>query len=439
MRTEKTILILGMFLVALLNASAQVQIDSVSIEPAHIEAGDEIDIHVKYHEAPTKRDVFSGHTKDTSGQNILHVDPNTSYIARLVAVDELGKEHVQIFEAERKVGHLFVGESWTSAFKAKISEAAPAADYRMEFQITPTDFEGEAIGTDRVYKFIVPIKGSAKFSVHASNTLTLGGERAFKVKITNVGGGTARHVSATINVSDPLTIIGAGEAYLGTLSAGGEDEASYRISVKSSATPGPVNVPLRIKYTDENGEEITLEKTIGANIDGEPDIQMVLDEAELLKPGAKGTVTLGVINRGFVDAKFLSLKLSPAEGYTVESTSEVYIGNLDSDDSETEDYMIKIADNIGAGKIQLKASVEYKKENLDQVYNKDFTLELTVLSAQDYAAASAQNGGQQQMTTYLLIIPGIIVGYLVIWVLFRIIGAITGLLDRWIFKRRTKG
>lgn len=439
MRTKNTVLIIGMFLVAMLNVSAEVQIDSVSIEPAHIEAGDEVDIHVKYHEAPTKRDVFTGKTKDTSGASILSQDLNTAYTARLVAVDELGKEHVRIFEAKRKVGHLFVGESWSSAFKAKISEAAPAADYRMEFQITPTDLDGEAIGTDRVYKFTVPVKGSAKFSVHASNILKLGGENAFEVKITNVGGGTARHVSATINVSDPLTIIGAGEAYLGTLNARGEDEASYRISVKSSATPGPVNVPLRIKYTDENGNEVMLEKTIGANIEGEPDIQVVLDGTELLKPGAKGTVTLDVINRGFVDAKFLSLKLSPAEGYTVESSSEVYIGNLDSDDSETEDYTIKIADNIGAGKIQLKASVEYKKENLDQVYNKDFTLELTVLSAADFAAASAQNGGQQQVTTYLLVIPAIIVGYLVLWVLFRIIGAITGLLDRFIFKRRTKG
>lgn len=223
MKTETTLLVLGIFLASMLNTAAEVQIDSVSIDPAHIEAGDEVDIHVKYHEAPTKRDVFSGKTKDASGQSILSQDPNTSYTARLVAVDELGKQHVQIFEAERKVGHLFVGESWTSAFTAKISEAAPAADYRMEFQLRPTDLDGKVIGTDRVYKFTLSVKGAAKFSVQAGNMLALGNENAFNVKITNVGGGTARHVSATINVSDPLTIIGAAEAYLGTINARGED------------------------------------------------------------------------------------------------------------------------------------------------------------------------------------------------------------------------
>ena len=439
MKRKNIVLALSVLMLMSAATYAEVQIDSVSIEPSHIEAGDEVDVYVKFHEAPNKRDVFTGAKKGTSGGNAITDDPNTYYTAVLMAKGELAKDYVRIFESEKNVGHLFTGESWTTPFKLKISEAAEAADYRMEFQVIQKNINGEKTGIARFHEFTVPIRGSAKFSIEAINDLKLGNSNTFKVTVKNVGGGTARHVQATINASDPLTILDAGEAYIGTLKARDEASITYKVSVKSSAMLGPVTIPLKIAYTDDTGTENMLTKTLGATITGKPDISIVLDSSEALKPGSMGVVTLDVINRGFVDVKFLSIRLMPSDVFTLNSSEEVYIGNLDSDDSESQDFTVKIANGASPGKIPLRVQVEFKKENIDRVYTKDETVELTVFSEAEYLEASKANGGQQDPTTYLLIIPGIIIAYLVVWVIFRIIGLITGLLDKKVFKRRTSG
>jgi len=47
------------------------------------------------------------------------------------------------------------------------------------------------------------------------------------------------------------------------------------------------------------------------------------------------------VNKGFAQVKFLNLKMLSTENYDVTSATEAYVGNLDSDSSDSQDFQIQ--------------------------------------------------------------------------------------------------
>ena len=97
-----------------------------------------------------------------------------------------------------------------------------------------------------------------------------------------------------------------------------------------------------------------------------------------------GQITFKIVNKGFADARFVSIKAVP-EGYTLLSEDEVYIGTVSSDDFETASFDV-IFKKTNA---DFKAIVEYKNsdnslktENINlplTVYSKERALELGII------------------------------------------------------------
>ena len=100
--------------------------------------------------------------------------------------------------------------------------------------------------------------------------------------------------------------------------------------------------------------------------------------------GQKGSVTLKIVNKGFADAKFFSVKVLP-DGLTLLSEDEVYIGEVASDDFETATFDV-LFNKVNA---DLTAIVEYKDfdnklvtETINlpvKVYSKEKALELGII------------------------------------------------------------
>ncbi|MFH1835299.1 MAG: hypothetical protein ABH851_03820 [Methanobacteriota archaeon] len=412
------------------SACAEIKIDSLALDPQMIEAGDEVDVYVKFHQATLKRDVF---TKD----GVLAAeqeDKNVFYKTKLIPTSDLASKYITLIEGEKNVGHLFIGESWNSPFKVKVSEGAPAANYKMQFQIIKTDPEGVEKGIDRLYDFTIPVKGIVVFDVSSTDDLRIGSEGTIKLSVRNVGGGTARHVTVKLGELDSLTVLDAAERHLDSFEGKEEKTVTYKISVDSTATVTAKKIPLFIGYLTDNGLPVLINKTIGVQITGEPSIEVTLDEAEELVGGMEGTVSIRVINNGFIDAKFLEMSLSETQDYTVESAESTYLGNLASDDFESEEFIIKPSKNT-EGEIPLTVTVVYKMANSDKLLSKSFTTKVKVLSESEYRENEQSNGSSSQVQAALLAIPAIIVVYLVLWFVVKIVGAITNLLNKKIFKR----
>ena len=133
------------------------------------------------------------------------------------------------------------------------------------------------------------------------------------------------------------------------------------------------------------------------------------------RAGQKGRVIIEMANTDIEDIKFLQLKLLPNEGYQLLSSSDyVYIGDIDSDDTESEEFEIYV-ENYVNGEVLLPVQIEYQDTN-ELRYQKEFMLKLRVFDSQE-----AKKFGLRK-TNYL--------GY--------IIGAVVILILGYIYWRRTR-
>ena len=58
-------------------------------------------------------------------------------------------------------------------------------------------------------------------------------------------------------------------------------------------------------------------------------------------PGTTGTVVLQVVNKGIIDVKFVTVSLQQGP-YDLLSPSDIYLGDIESDDFETAEYKVHV-------------------------------------------------------------------------------------------------
>jgi len=415
-------------------ASAQAKYDSASIEPPYIEPGDTVTINVKFHEGLTKREIYV--TPVSNGERLpIGEKADTAYYAVLVPKDEATRRYVLIKEGERPIGHLFAGETWTAPFEIQVLDGAPTTNYTLTFRLTRGSLEGFGREVALTRDITIVVNGAPKFTADSDSELTAGQTKSFMVAIGNVGGGTARQVTVTLNATSPLTVLKASGQYLGDMNGIASAKLYYDLYVDSTASPKAYTLPVEIKYTDREGNQQTVGKTLGVKVSGKPNVMASIDSFDDMKAGMTGKVTVSVANKGFVEAKFLSLSLLDSDKYTVASKSDVYIGNLASDDFQSEDFRVNVADGI-KGKVPLKVRVSYTEENDNEVHTEEFELPVTVMSPEDYDKAHPTTDSRGQLIMVAVLIPAVIVGYVALWLLYKVAGAVTGLIDRKVFRRQ---
>ncbi len=436
MNTKKNLVtgfLIFCFIAATTNAEfSEIRIDSVTWDPSYIEAGDDVTVYVKFHNHPL-------------GMAYLTPAPNTQpdekdagvfYTARLEPMDELSEKNIIIKKDTKNVGHLFIGESWTTPFDIKIRENAVATTYNLKFSIIKTDIDGTQKDTDKFLEFKIPVKGVVKFKVDSDNTLKLGDTGDIQITISNEGGGNAKYVTGKLGLSDPFTPAKTSEIYVGDFMGDESKDLIFSVSVNSGAEPKAYTIPLQITYTCADGTEKQMNTDIGVQIDATPKLRIALENADMFTQGSSGTVSVDVVNEGFVDAKFLTLKLLPDDNYKILSIGEIYIGNLDSDDSESEEYLIQLSENVPNGAVPLKFELRYKTANRDIEFLEDADVTLNVLTSAEYADGQPKQNLTSQIFGALFIIPILVIVYLLIWIVFKLVGLFTGYLNKRFFGRR---
>jgi hypothetical protein len=416
-------------------ASAQARFDSVSLDPPHVEPGMDVNIYAKFHEGLTKREIYT--TPKSNGEKMpLGEKSDTYYTARIIPKDEATRQYILIKEGERDIGHMFAGETWTAPFEVHISDNAPPTNYTLTFELFKTSSDSAVQGDVVLSKDIsILVDGVPKFTLDSDSQLRTGETKQFALSLGNVGGGVARHVTVSMNATSPLTVLKSSSVYVGDMTGKSSNKIVYELYVDSAASPKAYTIPVEIKYTDRDGVTQTVGKTVGVKVQGSPQVMVSLDSSEDLKGGLTGKVTLSAANKGFIEAKFLSLSVSDTEQYTVTSKNNVYIGNLASDDFQSEDFEIRVKDGV-QGKIPLKVAVTYTEENNNQVHSEDAQITVNVMSKEEYESAHPSGNGTQQYVGILLAVPVLIVGYLAVWLLLKIVGSLTSFIDRKMFRKQ---
>ena len=143
----------------------------------------------------------------------------------------------------------------------------------------------------------------------------------------------------------------------------------FNLLVDPDAKSKTYKVPLKIQYSDTLNKNYSKTNTISLVVGAEPDVSVYIDTASVYSAGKTGEVSVKIVNKGLTDIKFLNVKLEKGE-YSVISPSEVYIGNIDSDDYETVDFRINV-EKTNEKRVILPLTIEYKDSNNQDYIRKE--------------------------------------------------------------------
>ena len=164
-----------------------------------------------------------------------------------------------------------------------------------------------------------------------------GNQVELSVTLENVGNDDIYDVLVSLDLSQvpfaPLR--SSSEKIIDRIRDDDEETVRFDLVVLPDASPQIYKIPIKISYNDTiKTSLISLEVTAIAKLD------LILEESELVKVNDKGTVTLKFVNSGLTQIKFLKVTLQDGLSYEILSPKSLYIGEVDIDDFETEEFLI---------------------------------------------------------------------------------------------------
>ena len=137
-----------------------------------------------------------------------------------------------------------------------------------------------------------------------------------------------------------------------------------------------------------------------------PKLKVYIKKSGVLQSKKEGKITLEIANAGSSDVKFLELFLLPSDDYQLVSTTDYYyLGDVDSDDTESEEIDVFI--DKGVKKLKLPVLLKYTDAN-NKPFQQQFDLEMNLYSSSQlkkFGVLETSNAG-----FYFLLLILVVVG-----------------------------
>ena len=205
-----------------------------------------------------------------------------------------------------------------------------------------------------------------------------------RFKIENMGEATRDPIEVEIFPEYPLALYeSTAVKEIGTLRARQDavDAAivDFKLRVDQDAVDGDHELPLALHLGKEGN--IMYDDTFFIDVDREQILlRPYIIASDLVTAGSRGKVTIEIANAGGYNVEALELELLPSADYRLLSTSNyVYLGDLDADDTESEDFDIY----VGPAVRQVSLPVRLSYEVNDKDYADESTLTLNLLSPEE--------------------------------------------------------
>lgn len=219
--------------------------------------------------------------------------------------------------------------------------------------------------------------------------------------LLNAGRIAVKNVDASIDVEDAFSTIGTGALKrVAYIAPGQVEKLSFELASDPSTEVKVYNVPVSLSYQDDRNKEYDSTAKISLVVNAEPELSLNVESTDFTDKKSPGTVSLKVINKGVVDLKYLTVTLVGTDQYEMLSPSnEAYVGNLDNDDFETVDFIIKPL--VESPRLSVKLSFK-DPYNVDFVQQHD--LPLRIITDKDLGKAKSPVG---TIIVVLLIVAGV--------------------------------
>lgn len=191
------------------------------------------------------------------------------------------------------------------------------------------------------------------------------------------------------------------------------ERANFDLITFSDASSGVYMIPVQATYILENGT--SKEEDLGyisVTINAKPKIDVSSENSFLIK-GQGGKITLKIINSGLGESKFLNVIVNSINGIKITSSSNVYVGNIDSNDFDSVDFNV-IAIANAPNTISLPVEITYM-----DFMNNEIT-ENKIISIKTYSQKEALSLGLIKSNNTFLIVT-VIISLVVVYFIYRTI------------------
>jgi len=314
------------------------------------------------------------------------------------------------------LGKMRAGQSGSDAaivtYRLKVDEKAVEGDNEIELRVKVSPEVWRSYSAD---DFLINIESpDAILSMEGIYTkpaqMVPGQDAKLYIKLKNEADNVLRNIVIKLDLSaDDLPIIpvdSSTEKSVYQVEAGEEKWVVFNLVAEPDAESKLYKVPIDLTYYDVVGNMYTKESTIGLKVGDEPELMLYISETEVYTKGQKGLVTITLANHGLANVKLMKMILMPSENYEILSTNEIYLGDVDSDDIESQDFDIYVKG--GKDSIDLPIKLEYRDANNKKIEESyDVALKL-------YSSGQAKRFGLKKSNTVVWLVILVIlagVGY----------------------------
>ena len=204
----------------------------------------------------------------------------------------------------------------------------------------------------------------------------LPGERLrLSITLENVGSDDIENILVKLDLSQvPFAPLGSSsEQAIDEIKNDREKIVNFELVALPNAESQIYKVPVEISFNETKKTSL-----ISLEVNAKTNLDLILDSSEVVKVNDKGKISLKFVNNGLGKIKFLKITLQESPAYEVLSSNSIYIGEVDIDDFETEEFTI-IPKNINP---QLLFDLEYRDVNNNEFKEKK-SIELKVYSEEE--------------------------------------------------------
>ncbi|HJX50543.1 MAG TPA: hypothetical protein VJ438_03720 [Candidatus Nanoarchaeia archaeon] len=185
----------------------------------------------------------------------------------------------------------------------------------------------------------------------------------------------------------------------------------YKLKVDESASQGDNEIELVLRVGTIEFSYTNNEFMVDIQKYSAPQLKAYIIQNTALQPMTKGIVTIELANIDISDVKFLQFTLLPSNDYQLVSSSNyIYMGDIDSDDTESEDFEIFVGD-IKDGKVNIPIKLEYQDTN-ENNFEKQIDLSFNVYTSDELSKYGLK---QTNYTLYVIIAIIILIIAYIFW------------------------
>ena len=169
------------------------------------------------------------------------------------------------------------------------------------------------------------------------NKIQPGQEAQVKINVKNQANFLLKDITLKLDLTSNILpfapIKSVTEQRMDSLSESQETQFIFDIISLPSAKPDIYKIPIKITYYDQFNQFYTKDDVIALIVSSTPALNVNIEKSELIE-SKKETLSINLVNRGLSNIKLLNVEILNSNQFNLLSSKNIYIGNLDSDDSE---------------------------------------------------------------------------------------------------------